>query len=334
MVIKDHDLPLKLWKLEALSERVLESHISFPEIEEALRIVRAGDRGERSIDYYIDLIDSDDLQVFYDVRLPWREHFFQMDTLLLTAWFILLLEIKNITGEIYFKKEPKQMLRILDGTTESFPDPLLQVYQQKFQLENFINMHGFPQIPIYSLVVFVNRNGILHIDPQDTFHIGKVIPVQEFIFKYRALRNQDHPQVLSERQLDKLSNILLNSHTPYDEDVLARFQLTEKELRNGVICPSCQRFGMIREWGGWLCVTCGAKSNNAHVKALRHYALLKKHLISNGEAREFLGVESREVSKYILSTLDVSKIGKGKGMKYDLSSLIDPQFPIYFGNSP
>ncbi|WP_277674518.1 nuclease-related domain-containing protein, partial [Piscibacillus halophilus] len=70
----------------------------FGDIEESLRIVRIGDRGERSLDYYIELVSSNDLLVFYDLRLPRGEHHFQMDTVLVTPRFVLLVEVKNISG--------------------------------------------------------------------------------------------------------------------------------------------------------------------------------------------------------------------------------------------
>ncbi|WP_222591098.1 nuclease-related domain-containing protein [Tenuibacillus multivorans] len=314
---------MKLWKLEALERRVSNNHPVFSEIEEALRIARAGDRGERSLDYYVDLIDHDKLRCFYDLRLPWLNYHFQMDTVLVKPSFILITEIKNIVGDIHFKQETKQMIRILGGISETFPNPLLQVSQQQYQLEKYLRLHGFPPIPIYHLVVFANRNCILHIDPTDHFHIGKIIPIQEFIFKFEKINRAVNKHVLSEAELERMSQLFLREHTPYDEDVLKRFGVSKKDLQRGVYCPGCGKLPINREWGTWQCPFCMKSFKQAHIPSLRDYGLLINDTISIEEAREFLIVDSREVVKYIFQNLGISRLGVGRGTRYNLNDLIN-----------
>jgi len=323
LILKDHDLPLKLWILEALIERVSDENVRYEDIKEDLRIVRAGDRGERSIDYYVDLIDDNELRVFYDLRLPWKNYFFQMDTIFLTSSFILLVEIKNIVGDIFFSREAKQMVRRYHEMKEAFPDPLLQVNQQKLQLQYFLKKNKYPHIPIYTIVAFVNRNGILHIEPQNDFHLGKVIPIQEFIFKYKEIEQANNQIFLNENQLESLSELFLTSHVPYDqENILNAYKLREEDIMKGVQCKQCQRVGMDFYWAHWICNLCGFKSEDAHVEALRDYYLLIGRYISNGQAQRFLRKNSRHTIRRLLYDLELEKIGVGKGTKYDLSKLV------------
>jgi len=323
LILKDHDLPLKLWILEALVERVSEENEHYADIHEDLRIVRAGDRGERSIDYYVDLIDDDDLRVFYDLRLPWKKYFFQMDTVLLTSSFILLVEINNLVGDIFFSRETKQMVRRYNEMKEAFPDPLLQVNQQKLQLHYFLKENKFPHIPIYTIVAFVNRNGILHIEPQNNFHLNNVIPIQEFIFKYKEIEQANNQIFLNENQLEALSELFLTSHVPYDQqNILTTYKLGEEDIMQGVQCKQCQRVGMDFYWAHWICNLCGFKSENAHVKALRDYCLLIGRYATNSDARKFLKLNSRHTTKRLLQNLKLSRVGARKGTKYDLSKLV------------
>ncbi|WP_175614479.1 nuclease-related domain-containing protein [Piscibacillus halophilus] len=310
---------MKLWRLEALERRVSPDCSVFGDIEESLRIVRIGDRGERSLDYYIELVSSNDLLVFYDLRLPRGEHHFQMDTVLVTPRFVLLVEVKNISGDIYFNKESKQMIRVLNNISETFPNPLLQVSQQKFQLQQFLQNYGFPNIPIYTLVVFASRNGILHIQSDDTFHLGKIISIQEFIFKYQKLNESVLGQVWSEGDLNRVSDLFIREHKPEDVDLMKRFGLKAADLMKGVHCPKCGRLGVQHKHGKWVCI-CGSSSKDAHVLALRDYALLIDEWIINQEARNFLGVESRHAIKRILSNFE--KEGGTKGTRYNLKPLI------------
>nr|WP_279401317.1 NERD domain-containing protein [Piscibacillus salipiscarius] len=118
-----------------------------------------------------------------------------------------------MSGDIYFKKETKQMLRVLNGTIEKFPNPVLQVSQQKLQLQQFLKINHLPEIPIYTLVVFVSRKGILHIEPNDHFHLRNVITLQEFIFKYQKLHEILTHTVWKDTDLALAKELFLREHT-------------------------------------------------------------------------------------------------------------------------
>ncbi len=105
LICKDHDPPVRLWSLEALSRRVHPSLDVTPDIEDALRIVRVGDRGERLLDYYVDIISTSDLSCFFDLRLPREKNFFQMDTLLITPRFLMIVEVKICLETFISKKK-------------------------------------------------------------------------------------------------------------------------------------------------------------------------------------------------------------------------------------
>ncbi|TFB22947.1 NERD domain-containing protein [Filobacillus milosensis] len=322
MIAKDHDLPVKLWRLEALSRRCIETHSSLSDIEEKLRVVSIGDRGERSMDYYVNLVDDETLQCFYDLRLPWRSYYFQMDTVLLRPQFILIVEVKNISGDLYFNKDTKQMIRVLKDVSESFPNPLLQVSHHKFQLENYLQLHGFLDVPIYSLVVSASRNGILRIDANDTFHLGKVVPIQEFIFKYQNLCRTVTDRVLSCEEMVRMKDLFLRDHTPNNEDLMKKFGLVYEDLKKGVRCKGCGYLPVDRKWGTWYCLRCDKGDRNAHIGGLRDYSLLVNETISNSEAQDFLAVKNREVIKQIFKNLQLPRTGVGKGTRYNLSKLI------------
>ncbi|WP_188207512.1 nuclease-related domain-containing protein [Alkalibacillus aidingensis] len=132
MILKDHDKPIKLWKYESINSRIVHGHTNQLPIQDAVRIIRAGDRGERSLDYYVNLIDHERTCCIHDLRLPWRDYYFQMDTLLLNPAWMLIVEVKNMVGDIYFNQDTKQMLRTIEDYTEPFPDPLLQVQKHQF----------------------------------------------------------------------------------------------------------------------------------------------------------------------------------------------------------
>lgn len=79
-----------------------------------------------------------------------------MDSLLLSQNYILILEVKNISGTLLFDHNFQQLIRTLDGTEEAYPYPLTQIQQHEDHLKSWLAKNGFIVIPVHSLVVISN----------------------------------------------------------------------------------------------------------------------------------------------------------------------------------
>lgn len=90
--------------------------------------------------------------ILHDLRLWDGKHFFQIDVLIPHAKYPLILEVKNIVGELYFDTDLHQVIRIKGEENEAFPDPILQVNRLKRQLKGWLAVNQFPDIPIYPLL--------------------------------------------------------------------------------------------------------------------------------------------------------------------------------------
>lgn len=90
-----------------MKRRVRPNHEKYEEILSELGIKEAGIYGEQALDYYLKLLPETDTPyyIFYDLRLPYRDSHFQIDTLILFSNFYLLLEVKYLRGLIHF--DPK-----------------------------------------------------------------------------------------------------------------------------------------------------------------------------------------------------------------------------------
>ncbi|WP_397541172.1 nuclease-related domain-containing protein [Rossellomorea aquimaris] len=62
----------------------------------------AGYHGECKVDRQLSTIDDEHMLVHNDLCIPMGESFFQIDTLIFTRNFILILEIKNIAGSMEY----------------------------------------------------------------------------------------------------------------------------------------------------------------------------------------------------------------------------------------
>lgn len=136
MFVKDFEMPLAIHKLMALEKRLIAGHCMKPEVTSELARRLAGHKGEQSLLYYLQQLPEKEYFIFHNLRLQLRDFYFQIDFLVLTNRFALILETKNIMGTLFFDSGFGQFIRIKDGEENGFQDPLTQARRQQELLEN------------------------------------------------------------------------------------------------------------------------------------------------------------------------------------------------------
>ena len=169
MIIKERGVPLSIRTLEALGRRISPNHPSFQLIKSDLTKRKAGLRGEQSLDYYLNEPALDHYSIFHDIRLSVHGHPFQIDTLMLTNQFVLILEVKNISGTLHFDQKFNQLIRTTsDGREEGFPDPFSQVSQLAKTTSRLASHRKIPPHP--------HRNSNHHRHPCYNYQIEFRVP--------------------------------------------------------------------------------------------------------------------------------------------------------------
>ncbi|WP_332692045.1 nuclease-related domain-containing protein [Halalkalibacter lacteus] len=318
MIIKKREIPLHIKKLQALLRRTPPNHPKIPAIKETLAKRLAGYRGENSIDYPLSFLPEHRYFIIHDLRLLHNIYYFQIDSLVISQNFILLLEVKNIAGTLFFDPSFNQLIRTLDEKEDRFPDPLIQTQRQEFQLREWLQTHKFPDIPLISFVVISHPQAIIRTTPENKKIAQKVSHLDALPGKLQHLNNSYQDEKYSEKEIKKLIRLILKQHTPREAAILEQFQLTKKELLSGVQCPNCTYLPMKRIHGNWFCPTCLIKTKNAHFDALTDYSLLFSTTITNSEAMDFLQVASPFVCNRLLHSTSFSYTGSKKGRTYFL----------------
>lgn len=78
--------------------------------------------------------------IFHGIRLTNGKYFFQIDTLILSAKFALILEVKNFSGTLFFDPQFKQMIQTtLNGEERGYPHPIEQANLQAEELKGYQN---------------------------------------------------------------------------------------------------------------------------------------------------------------------------------------------------
>ncbi|WP_273851460.1 nuclease-related domain-containing protein [Guptibacillus spartinae] len=318
MIKKDHDPPQHLHKLNLLLNRLPSNHLRIEEINEQIAMHQAGIAGEKSLNFPLSFLDDKRFSIYHDLRLFDGVHYFQIDTLVVTQHYLLILEVKNISGTLMFDPAFNQLIRISDTKEEAFPNPLTQVERQRSQLRALLQKINIPEVPIETLIVVANRRAVLKATEKVQFISSKVIRSEYLPTKVKLLDKQYSDERLTVKEVRKIGRTFVKLHEPLDRDVLKRFSISRGDLLIGVACPSCDRLAMLRLHGRWYCETCGTYSRDAHLRALQDYALLVSKEITNQEARRFLRMDSGDAATRLLRSLNLESTGSTKGRRYKL----------------
>lgn len=309
MLVLERTKSNQLLYMQALLRRLHEHDEHFRNYQSELNNLEAGYFGEQRIDReFTDFTMPHAHYLLHNVELRTSHgasH--QIDSIVLTSHFLLILEIKNITGTLLYKPHHHEFSRLRkDGIVENFMDPFEQAYRHQLFIERLLHSWHI-RLPVEYAVVIVNQNAVL-----DESLRGYPI------FHLTGLRRYIHHLFLKYPTCDvELENVskrllaLIDRHPPK-----RRVNDTDR-LKKGVLCVKCDfKSWMEYENRSWCCRTCGTRDKNALRWALHDYRLLIGERITNQQFREFVGIESMQVASKILSRLGFEKIGDKRGRFY------------------
>lgn len=311
MFEKPLKFPLKIAQLETLKK-----HYPSIELDEMIQSFKIGFAGEKAISYYLQSNYFEDVKIFHDVRLKWKNQICQIDFLLLTQSFILLLECKNIHGTLTLEDTNGQFIKNTKHTEKAFMNPIDQVQKQADLLSLFLQEHGFPFIPIVTNVVIAQPSTILKITNTDD--------AKKFIYGYqlenhfKKLTTYYQQSIYSVKKLNQLSKVLLHSIQELSMNWSKRFAITSEDLKRGIFCSNCKQFSMNYYYGKCICKHCNNSDSLAAIHALEEYYYLFGEYMSTNDCRDWLGLYSDKIARRLLKEFSVEFVGSTKKKIYKL----------------
>lgn len=280
--------------------------------------LRAGYKGELSLDFPLSFLSRQEHLIFHNLRIPDQNGFFQIDILILSSRFIAIVEVKNVFGQILFDSMG-QVIRKTEEIEEGFTNPIDQVNLQHHRLLRWLRQFNFPPIPLEKVVVYSNPNTIIKNVTNNETVTETVIHKEKIQMKINEFIKKHPTKCLNQKQLMELSSQLLTANTSSEMDVMKKFQVEKDELIKGVICSECGSVPMLYKRGKWLCNNCAKVSKSAYKNALIDHALLISLFINNREARELLLLESDSVTRKLLQKEGLEQSGTTSGRRYKLN---------------
>ncbi|PYF04758.1 nuclease-related domain-containing protein [Ureibacillus chungkukjangi] len=223
--------------------------------------LRKGYEGELMFDALTKNLTSDCL-VLNDLVFKTNNQNFQIDSLIIMKNQIYLLEIKNFSGDHFYKSNDR-----LHNTRKEITNPLIQLCRSETLLRQMLIKLN-TNIPIQAYVIFINPEFTMYQAPME----------KPFIFPGQLNRffkklNTDTAKLTP--QQTELAEALLSLHlqeNPYQQLPTYNYQ----EVKKGIACSNCQSFDMQIIGRKCRCMTCGVIElfDTAVARTVNEYKIL------------------------------------------------------------
>lgn len=300
--------------IESLATRLDVEDVEFERIQEEIYRVQAGLAGEEKLQYTLsDYLFKQDVRIFYDFQcLNERGFSHQIDALVVTACFVLIIEVKHISGTLIYKPDVHEFSRLShDGISTNFTNPFDQAYRHQLFLAQHVSALGM-QLPVTYVVVNTNLRAKLDAS----------------LFELPIFHVSGLPLFLEKLQQHyKEECVHLAEICAHLEEISCRLpvkrQVARDRIRNGVLCEPCGLKPVMHYTRGyWVCEVCGCRDKEAVWLSLQHYRVLIGPHITNREFREFVGISDEAMASKILSRSGMKKAGKNRGTYYIIPDLL------------
>lgn len=224
--------------LESLSRRIQFSQSDYWKYHNQ----KKGFEGEQLLDTMLEKLECDCL-ILNDLELPYNSSSFQIDSLIITAFKIYLLEVKNYEGEFFMEgKELYQKPNYLRSNPELFLE------RKQDYLTRVLQAKGC-SYPIESKVIYIHNEFTLLQAPLVS---SIILPTQ--IPAY--LRNVSTISSKLTSTHRNLANTLLEMHLE-DNGKRNIPVFTYDDLQKGVLCPQCGSPAIHIKQRSCKCANCG-----------------------------------------------------------------------------
>lgn len=215
----------------------------------------AGRHGEeRVLSYLQEALHNQSAYVLHDfhMRIP-NAYSIQIDFIIFTKSYILLLEVKNIKGHIRLQHAPPQLVRTLDGIVQAMDCPFTQMTRN---VMHFKKLLGNQPLPVYTAIVWANRSAV--IDPLMFEAPHPLLFVKQLPAFISYLPNEESENV----SLRTLVKRIQSKATPFwQTNMCERYSVSPLDLLNGMQCMACYSMAKLFE-KTWVCMNCKCRVNS------------------------------------------------------------------------
>ncbi|MFB4160901.1 nuclease-related domain-containing protein [Geomicrobium sp. JSM 1781026] len=224
--------PEQLLMLRSLVRRLPTKNPVIQNVRQKLSHVEAGYTGEKLLGktFHHLFSDSNRYLIFHNIRLK-SGSYFQIDFIVLTAFYALILENKHINGSVHFGTL-HQFSRKIGPKIDIFENPLDQCLRQEKLFSNFLETQNFPfTYPVICRVILSSHNTKITASAECREAVfQRVLRLEGLLSEIHALNGRFTEPILTSNQITRLSKTILHQHTPSWKSPLSTFDIKQKTL--------------------------------------------------------------------------------------------------------
>ena len=257
LIYKYREEPTKLKILRFLNYR---TELSKFEFQNYINLQK-GYEGEKLFDIWLQKLDNDCL-ILNDLLFKTNNQLSQIDSLIIFNNAIYIFEIKNFTGDFYYK-----LARFFKKDGFEITNPLIQLQRSESLLRQLLLKINV-SIPVHASVIFINPEFTLYQVPMDKPFIfpTQINRLMKKLANEKSILNEQH-YLLADKLLSQHMN-----ESPYQQLPNYDFKL----LRKGITCATCHSNSLTFRGYSCICLKCEKQERieAAVVRTVREFQLL------------------------------------------------------------
>ena len=205
-------------------------------LTEKVKLLELGLKGENSV--LFELQNSFlPIHILHDVRIAHKDLTAQIDFVVLTRKFILIIEVKNYFGNILVNEKDEFIRQVYKRNKlafqEGFYSPVRQVERQVEVFESYMRAMGaVTRTPIKSVVVFTNNRTVINTKKASENVKRKILRVDGLVGYIKQELEKSSPVHFLDNRMKEMSDYIKASHFEliYDETDLVELKLLEETI--------------------------------------------------------------------------------------------------------
>lgn len=191
-------------------------------LSEKIKLLELGLKGENSV--LFELQNSFlPIHILHDVRMEHQDLKAQMDFVVLTRKFILVIEVKNYYGNILVNEKDEFIRQVYKGNKltfqEGFYSPIRQVERQVEVFESYMrDMGAITRTPIKTVVVFTNNRTVINTKKASEHVKKKILRVDGLVEYIKQELKKSSPVHFFDNHMKELSDYIKASHGEFIDD--------------------------------------------------------------------------------------------------------------------
>lgn len=305
--------PILLQAIPRLIARLPPEHPKTIFLKDVLYRVGAGYSGECNVDSYIERTQFPSLtKIFYDVHLRISPILtFQIDTLIITEQYVLVIEVKNLKDTVRFVQNPPHLEQILETGDEAVIDcPVYQLEANKANLNEWFRQRGI-HMETNGLLVLANPKTKV----KDAPHDFPIIYKKQLPFHLQNF--QSVGRNLSSKEVQDITRKIHSEQLQFNPFPLCSYyHVNPNDLQTGLLCHYCHENLLPKNRETWFCPRCKSVASDPHNEGIQDWLMLVKNSINNEECRNFLKLKNKHAAYYVLKKSPLIKKGKSSATFY------------------